>query len=68
MDRNHSSRFGEATRHVPGRQDSGVFSVPAFWSLGSRQGSGEGVGFMDTLVTWPEACPLGAVNVAWAFG
>lgn len=50
------SYFSIAIRHVSGQQDSGVFSVPAFWSLGSRQGSRECVGLMDTMAAWPEAC------------
>lgn len=41
------SYFSTAIRHVSGQQDSGVFSVPAFWSLGSRQGSRERVGLME---------------------
>lgn len=40
-----------------------IFSVPAFGlvpfgSLGSRQGSREGVGLVDTVVAWPEACSV----------
>lgn len=53
-----SSHFSKAIRHVSGQQDSGVFSVPAIWSLGSRQGSRELMGLMDIVVAWPEACTV----------
>ena len=41
----------------------GIFSVAAFGlvpfrSLGSGQGSREGVGPMGTVVAWPEACSV----------
>lgn len=52
------SHFSKAIRHVSGQQDSGIFSVPAFQSLGSRQGGREHVGLTDTVAAWPEACSV----------